>query len=148
MDRYHMISILFHHMPCHPTILSLSGSDTRLWRQYKGPNIGVELVTYPLVYDTRYTFPERSFCVSGNITDQYVGSNTSLWMARLQCVFSTLQWRHNGRDGVPNHKLHDCLLNRLFRRRSKKTPKLHVTGLCAEKSSATGEFPVQMASNA
>ena len=43
----------------------------------------------------------------------------------------TLQWRHNGRDGVLNNQPHDCLLNRLFRDRSKKTPKLHVTGLCA-----------------
>ena len=41
-----------------------------------------------------------------------------------------LRWRHNGRDGVSNHQPHDCLLNRLFRHRSKKTPKLRVTGLC------------------
>ena len=41
-----------------------------------------------------------------------------------------LQWRHNGRDGVSNHQRHDCLLNRLFRRRSKKTSKLRITGLC------------------
>ena len=34
-----------------------------------------------------------------------------------------LQWRHNGRDWVSNHLAHDCLLNRLFRRRSKKTSK-------------------------
>ena len=40
------------------------------------------------------------------------------------------QWRHNGRDGVSNHQSHDCLLNRLFRRKSKKTSKLRVTGLC------------------
>ena len=40
-----------------------------------------------------------------------------------------LQWRHNERDGVSNHQPHDCLLNRLFRRRSKKTSKLRVTGL-------------------
>ena len=33
----------------------------------------------------------------------------------------TLQWRHNERDVVSNHQPHDCLLNRLFRRRSKKT---------------------------
>ena len=37
---------------------------------------------------------------------------------------STLQWRHNGHDSVSNHQPHDCLLNRLFRRRSKKTSKL------------------------
>ena len=43
----------------------------------------------------------------------------------------TLQWRHNERDGVPNHQLlADCWLNRLFRRRSKKTSKFRVTGLC------------------
>ena len=46
-----------------------------------------------------------------------------------------LQWRHNGRDSVSNHQPHDCLLNRLFRRRSTKTSKLHVTGLCAQMAS-------------
>ena len=60
----------------------------------------------------------------------------------------SLQWRHNGRDSVSNHQPHDCLLNRLFRRRSKKTSKLRVTGLWAGNSPGTGEFPVQMASNA
>ena len=60
----------------------------------------------------------------------------------------TLQWRHNGRDGVSNHQPHDILINRLFRRRSKETPKLRVTGLCVGNSPATGEFPAQMASNA
>ena len=43
----------------------------------------------------------------------------------------SLQWRYNGRNGISNHQPHDCLLNRWFRRRSKKTPKLRVTGLCA-----------------
>ena len=57
-----------------------------------------------------------------------------------------LQCRHNGRDSVSNHQPHDYLLNRLFRRRSKKTPKLRVTGLCAGNSPGTGEFPAQMAS--
>ena len=60
----------------------------------------------------------------------------------------TLRWRHNRRDCVSNHQPHDCLLNRLFKRRSKKTSKLRVTGFCAGKSPGTGEFPAQMASNA
>ena len=55
-----------------------------------------------------------------------------------------LQWRHNGRDGVSNHQPHDYLLNRSIRRRSKKTSKLRVTGLCARNSPVTGEFPAQM----
>ena len=41
-----------------------------------------------------------------------------------------LPWRHNGCDGVSNHQPHEYLLNRLFRHRSKKKPKLRVTGLC------------------
>ena len=48
--------------------------------------------------------------------------------------WASLQWRHSGRDSVSNHQPHDCLLNRLFRRRSKKTSKLRVTGLCAGNS--------------
>ena len=61
---------------------------------------------------------------------------------------ASLQWRHNGRDGVSNQQPHHCLLNRLFRHRSKKTSKLCVTGLCSGNSPVTGEFPAQMASNA
>ena len=56
-----------------------------------------------------------------------------------------LQWRHNGRDSVSHHQPHDCLLNRLFTRRTEKTSKLRVTGLCAGNSPMTGEFPAQMA---
>ena len=52
----------------------------------------------------------------------------------------TLHWRHNGYDGVSNHQPHDCLLNRLFRRRSKKTSKFRVTGPCVGNSPVTGEF--------
>ena len=50
--------------------------------------------------------------------------------------------------GLSYHQPHDCLLNRLYRRRSKKTSKLRVTGLCTGNSPVTGEFPTQMASNA
>ena len=60
----------------------------------------------------------------------------------------TIQWRHNGRGGVSNHHPDNCSLNCLFIRRSKKTSKLLVTGLCAGNSPATGEFPAQRASNA
>ena len=62
-------------------------------------------------------------------------------------IFS-LRWRHNGHAGVSNHQPRGCLLNRLFGRKSKKTSKLRVTGLCAGNSPGTGEFPAQMASYA
>ena len=60
----------------------------------------------------------------------------------------TLQWRHNGHDGVSIHQPHDCILNRLFRRWSKTTSKPRVTGLCEGNSPVTGEFPAQRASYA
>ena len=85
----------------------------------------------------------------------------SIMLGAVQCAFRnqivwiycymsriTLRWRHNGHDCVLNHQPRHCLLNRLFERRSKKTSKLRVTGLCVGNSPETGEFPAQMASNA
>ena len=46
----------------------------------------------------------------------------------------SLRWRHNDHYSVSNHQPHGCLLNRLFRRRWKKTSKLRVTGLCVGNS--------------
>ena len=45
-------------------------------------------------------------------------------------LLQTLQWRHNGLRSVSNHQPHDCLLNRLSRRRSNKTSNLRVNGIC------------------
>ena len=50
----------------------------------------------------------------------------------VQTAYS-LQWRHNGRYGVSKHQPPDCLLNRLFWRRSKKISTLRVTGLLCGK---------------
>ena len=60
-------------------------------------------------------------------------------MWRYTCI--SLQWRHN------EQRL-DCLLNRLFRRRSKKTSKLCVTGLCEGNALVVDGFPSQRANNA
>ena len=57
--------------------------------------------------------------------------------------FASLLWRHNERDGVSMQQRLDCLFNRLFWRRSKKTSKLRVTGRCEGNSPVTGEFPSQ-----
>ena len=77
---------------------------------------------------------------------QYIEGETN-WLPVCRQHFP-LQWRHNGLDGVSNHQPHHCLLSRLVGRRSKKTSKLRVTGLCAGNSPGTGEFPAQMASYA
>ena len=80
------------------------------------------------------------------------GGRAPLWLlvnsvssAHFQVI--PLLWRHNGRDGVSNHRRLNCLLSHLFRRRSKKTSKLRVTGLCEWNSPVTGEFPAQRANN-
>ena len=97
--------------------------------------------------------PETITCliISSNFRNCDEKETTSmannLYGAKIQNA-GTLPWRHNERDGDSNHQPHDCLLNRLFRGRSKKTSKLRVTGLCAGNSPLTGEFPAQIASNA
>ena len=80
--------------------------------------------------------------------DCVINSYFSLITKKTSNPALSLRWRHNGRDIVSNYQPHDCLLSRLFRRRSKLTSKLRVTGLCAGNSPGTGEFPAQMASNA
>ena len=58
----------------------------------------------------------------------------------ISTLCRTLQWRHNELDGVSNHRRLDCLLKRLFWRRSKKTSKLRVT--CPHKGPVTWKmFP-------
>ena len=61
---------------------------------------------------------------------------------------SESEWRFNERDGVSNHQPHDCLLNCLFSRRSKKTSKPRVTGFREGNSLMTGEFSAQRDSKA
>ena len=65
----------------------------------------------------------------------YIINDVNSSMLGLKLIYvSSLHWRHNDQDGVSNHQPHGCLLNRLFRRRSKKTSKLRVTGLCVGNS--------------
>ena len=59
--------------------------------------------------------------------------------------FYSLQWRHNEHDDASNHRGLHCLLKHLFRRRSKKTSNLRLTGLCEGNPPVTGGFPSQRA---
>ena len=95
-------------------------------------------------------FFEICIDIQENCIWKYPLENTDCFCSGL--VLKQTSWHYNDvineRDGASNHQPHDCLLSRLFRRRSKKTSKLRVTGLCAGNSPVTGEFPAQMASNA
>ena len=82
----------------------------------------------------------------------YLGTETGPKIGFLRPIFHTplnaLQWRHNYRGSVSNHRRLGCLLNLLFRRRSKEISTLRVTGLCEGNSPVTGEFFAQRASDA
>ena len=71
-----------------------------------------------------------------NHTNNFVQSHHTISVTTMlsRLPFMSLQWRHNDHDDVSNHQPHGCLLNRLFGRRSKKTSKLRVTGLCVGNS--------------
>ena len=89
------------------------------------------------------------FFTLGGVYCQSKKRTTDFFLLFLQVPFhSPLEWRHNGRDGVSNHQPDQCLLSRLFRRRSRKTSKLRVSGPCVGYSPVTGDFPAQMVSNA
>ena len=78
-------------------------------------------------------------------------SHQNPFAATVNFVYATtnsLQWRHNESDGGSNHWRLDCLLNRVFRRRSKKISKYRATGHCEGNSPVTGEFPAHGTSNA
>ena len=68
-------------------------------------------------------------CVEFNT---FPGIHVCVYRDEYQWIWLPLQWRHNGLNGVSNHQPHDCLLCRLFRRKSKETSKLRVIGLCGE----------------
>ena len=71
----------------------------------------------------------------------------SSWRNQSSSPSLSLQQCRDERDGVSNDRLLVCLSNRLFKRRSKKTSKLRVTGLCEGNPPVTDGFPSQRASN-
>ena len=103
----------------------------------------------------------NSQALSDWICHQYTAAHQAArnWVSRFQTGdegatviidwMSPLQWRHNNhRGGVSNHRRVGRLLDRLFRRRSNKTSKLCLTGLCERHNSLTGQFPARRTSNA
>ena len=97
---------------------------------------------------------ERHYSIADALELHLSCTNPSKWKATvhnwynnwLSSVCLSLQWSHNGHDGISNYQPHDPLLNHIFRHISKKISKLLVTGLCVGNSPGTGEFPTQIAS--
>ena len=100
----------------------------------------------PLTTNSLPRCHHQEVIICTNVDQDHTRIIPSLVVNGITC--HTLQGCHNGHGGISNHQPHDCLLNCLFRCRSKKTSKLQVTGLCAGNSPVTGEFPAQKASKA
>ena len=83
-----------------------------------------EVIHYTLVHFT-YSFRATSLVLDGVVWLKQCPWSGSQWYGKY-----ILQWRHNERNGVSNHRRPGCLLNHLLRCRSKKTSKLRVTELC------------------
>ena len=77
-----------------------------------------------------------------DVSDRCLIANPS-WGKVWGGLIQALRWRHNDRDGVSNRQCLNCLLSHLFRRRSKKTSKLHFTDLREGNLPVTGGFPSQ-----
>ena len=95
---------------------------------------------WPFVSDQWSVFSHHNGTVMHSFKDCSVVSAEQTVKLRVICPVMTLMWRHslhwryNDHDIFSNHQPRRCLLNHLFRRRSKKTSKLRVTGICAGNS--------------
>ena len=89
-------------------------------------------------------FPVLKYCKAyGRARYRLLPYGHTLLLRGLQGSHSrSLQWHHNERDGVSNHRYLDCVLNRLSRRRSKKISKLRVSGLYEGNSNAFSRMKI------
>ena len=90
-----------------------------------------------LYYELSWIFQEHS----SSVKSAYALAPCHQKISRSDADYRILRWSHNGHNGISTHQCLNCLLNRLFRHRSKETSKLRVTGLCVGNSPVTGEFP-------
>ena len=86
------------------------------------------ILTCSLLSHSSVTLIKAIFCIRYTLLNA-ISLKFLYTITWLSFIFMSLLWRHNGLDGVSNHQPHDCLLNHSFRRRSKKTSKLRLTGL-------------------
>ena len=91
-------------------------------------------ISRPTIKTTKHYWPSVNGCPYWPVDPPLSASNEESDCMSWRLHAMTLRWRHNDHAGVSNHQPRDCLLNRLFRRRSKKTSKLRVTGLCVGNS--------------
>ena len=105
---------------------------------------GIRVWNIGMRFSITHPSHQSSFAFSAKRTKNAVMTSSCQAWSRRSGISLTLRWRHNGRDGTSNHQPRDCLLNSLFRRRSKQTSKLRVTDLCAGNSPHKGPVKRKM----
>ena len=101
------------------------------------------LMVWLLCTKIYFRHPGRNWMITEGNKYQTLWSNYILQYTHYSYIMN-----YDGSDGISNHLHLHYLLNRLFRRRSKATSKLRITGLFEGNSPVSGEFPSQRASNA
>ena len=108
-----------------PTIMGLHSSHIAQWFRTKTICIILQLSVTGFEYIFKVLATE---CIVKSLGESVTPREDQIYLIfehnHEWVYFSTtcsLRWRHNERDGTRNHQPHDCLLNRLFRHKSKKT---------------------------
>ena len=91
---------------CYNRVAMGIGSFGRIW--FNLSDAAISILRAKLTITT--TGDARALYVAGHQQPEY-------WPCRI----NSIQWRHNERECVSNHQPHDCLLNRLFKRRDQRT---------------------------
>ena len=112
------------HFPWHDNLngasISVFQGATRLDKTWKLRHIPVQMQVLVNIWLPKFAelarFEQNWRCASTWYVARYPGSQPG--------INDKLQWRHIGRDSVSYHQPHNCVHNRLFRRRSQKTSKL------------------------
>ena len=126
------------------SFISASDKQVFIWTN----EMTFKFPVYSVTVRETYLFSSNQYAFDAHKVLQYIGESAAdNWPQVLGCRVLHYNDVIMGAVASQNHQSHGCLLNGLFRRRSKKTWKLRVTGLCAGNSPGTGEFPAQMASN-
>ena len=104
------------------------------WWRLTSPLIVQQLVNETSKLRIYWPFVKKIHRPSVDSSHKWISNAQSFYDVCMICVaYTTLQWRHNERDGVLNHQPHDCLLNRLFKAQIKENIKaLRHWPLCGE----------------
>ena len=107
---------------------SFYGYKIVMWNIGKNQNYGIDfcIINWGIYNHKKF----KTYMFNPNILPTRNSRQKGMMLIWGIIIIDTLLWRHHGCDGVSNHQFYDCLLNHPFRRRSKKTSKLSVTGLC------------------